>query len=397
MTLSWKPALRFILFVLLAAVLVVGVAATLGVETRSGEWVEVTGEHDDMVFAAGGNVKLSLTTPDDVFAAGGDIEVIDLTADHLSMAGGDLTLSGIAVRDVLAAGGNLLVVSGRIEDDLVAAAADISLGQNLKIGGSAVVSGADISISSAIVGEVRAAGEIISIDSEIGGDVLVEGGRVRLGPNARINGDFRHRTKDLQIEEGALVVGDTIALGPRTGPNVEPVLRRAAVMAALFGVLFLLGLVLLVIVAVLALPAIMNRSRDMLSARPLQTIGIGFLTSLIGPALIVFLVFTVFGIPLAMLIGMLFLALVPLALAGSIYWLGMQVRQSLASRTKADRPSPVARVLWTALAALALILVGIVPVLGGVVWTLAFIFGLGAVGTQIWRALSGDETNAAAA
>lgn len=391
MRLPWKPIWRFIVLALATASLVIGAAATLGVQTRSGEWVEITGEQDDMVFAAGANIKLSLTTPDDVFAVAGDIEASAVTADHLSLAGGDVTMDSLAVNDVVALGADILITSGQIEDDLLAAAADLSLGKALGIGGSAIVSGADLSIESPIGGELRATGEAVSINSAVGGDILVRANRLRIGPNARIDGDLRHRAQEITIDEAAMFAGEIIVLPPQAGPQLEPAMRRAAVMLSLFGVLLVFGLLVLVLAAVAALPAIMNRSRSMLSDRPLPALGIGFLITVIGPALIGLLFATVFGIPLALLIAALFAALAPLAIAGAAYWLGLRARQAVGAGKMRDPPGLGGRLVWTALGSLVLMVAAIIPIFGGIASLLALVIGLGAVGTQIWLALSGER------
>lgn len=379
---------KFLLALLFALLVAVGVAASLGVQARAGDSVEISGEQDDMVFAAGGEVSVSVTTPDDVFAAGGDVEAIGVNADHLSLAGGDLTVSQINVSDVLVMGGDVTFIDGRVTDDIIAAAGDLTLRRDFIVDGSAVLAGGDVTLDGPIGGELRAAGGRVEIDAVVGGAVEVRGNQVRIGPDARIAGSLTHRADRIEIAETAVIEGEIIALDPAPGPDIEPFVQRAAVAFALFGLLLAVGIIVLVLVAVLALPGLMNRSRQMLGEQPLATLGIGFLIMLATPAVLALLFVTVFGIPLGLLLGIIYAALAPLAFAAAIYALAMRARRAVAGGTADEPPGLGARVGWTALTALVFLLVALVPILGGIVWVLAFVFGLGAVATQTWLALS---------
>lgn len=379
---------RRLLIAIVFVIAVVGAAASLGLQTRTGDVVVIDGEHDDMVFAAGGEVSLSLSTPDDVFAVGGNLDATNVSADHLSLAGGDIVLTGLAVNDVLVAGGDVLFIDGTIQDDIIAAAADLTLRRDLNVSGSAILSGASITLDAAIGADLKATAERIRMNGPVGGDVEVRATTLVIGPDTQIGGDLRHRSGTIEIAEGALITGETIALEPRQGPNIEPVLHRASVMVALFGVLIVLGIVVLVLTTVLALPGLMNRSREMMVAQPLATLGIGFLISVATPALIALMFATVLGIPLGMLIIAICLTLTPLAFAASVYAIAMRGRRMLAGAHD-NAPGLRSRFGWTFLVALAVIMVGLIPIVGGVIWLLAFVFGLGAVASQAWLSLSG--------
>ena len=383
----FKGVIALIILALFAA----GAASTLGIQTRTGDIVEISGDQDDMVFAAGGQVRLALTTPDDVYAVGANIEIAGIQADHLSLGGGDIVISDATVTDILSAGGNIMLVDGTVSDDVIAAAADLTIRTEFSIEGSAVLTGASVTLDGPIGGELKASGEAVRLNGEIDGPVVVRAKRLFIGPQAHIKADLSHHSDSIDIADGARIDGEVIVLQPQPGPNIEPFLRRASIMFALFGLLVLAGLIFLVIMTVIALPGLMNRSRHMLNERSLSTLGIGFLVSVTAPAVIAILFVTIFGIPLGVLIGIIFLALAPLAFAAIIYTIGMRGRSMMLQVNEADNPGWGARFVWTALAALVFLVIGLVPILGGVTWLLAYVFGLGAVASQVWIALSRDE------
>lgn len=379
---------RGILYILTIFLVLVSAGAVLaGVQTRAGEAVEITGTHDDMVFAAGGEVRLDLDTPDDVFAMGGHIVARATRADHLTLAGGNLSISDVSVSDILVAGGEITLLSGAIADDVIAAGGRVDIQAPVQIEGAAVLSGGDITLDGTVGAQLRAAGGVVRLNSSIGGDVDIEARRLVLGPQARISGSLTHRAEALELDPAAVITGETIALEPRAGPKFERIMGRAAIGLAIFGSLLLAGLVIVLLVAVCALPGLMERSRAMVNDQPLATLGIGFLITLAIPAVIGVLFITVVGIPLGLLIAVMYAALVPLAFAAAVYVIGMRGRRQFSADGN-TAPKLLARLLWSVQATIILLLIGLVPFIGPAIWLLAFMTGLGAIATQSWQALS---------
>ena len=59
-SMTWQRLRHLMIFGLAA---MAGGSLLAGVQTRAGDVVEITGVHDDMVFAAGGQVRLTLRRP----------------------------------------------------------------------------------------------------------------------------------------------------------------------------------------------------------------------------------------------------------------------------------------------------------------------------------------------
>lgn len=382
-----------VLILIIGAVLLYGmISYSQSIETRSGERVTIDGNFDDMVFAAGGKVTLDLSTPDDVFAAGGDINADRIEADHVTLAGGDIVLSQLKIDDLIVAGGNIVLIDGEIRDDVIAAGADVTLRETLSISGSAVLSGAEVQIQSPIAGDLKLAGDTVEINCVVGGQAELRAPTIIIGPKARIAGDLRYYSDNLTVTDGAIIAGETIKLERAPEQYFQPVLQRAYVVFALFSVLIIFGLIILVLAAVVALPALMNKARRRLNEGPLATLGIGFLIAIAGPALIGLLFVTGFGIPLALVIGAFYITFAPIALAAAIYATGGHMRNLIKRTDTHPQPKLSSRLGWTTLAAISFLIVGIIPILGGLVWSIAFIIGLGAVGTEIWIALAKGQS-----
>ncbi|WP_133162104.1 hypothetical protein [Hyphococcus luteus] len=381
-----KRTRLLIFFLLLAALLFATGALFAQITTKSGEQIDAGDVSTDMVFLAAGELSISAKSSDDIFAAGGDISINGAQADHMIVAGGDITVTKAGFHDFIVAGGDVDLIDATITDDLVAAAGDLNVRTDFRVDGSAVLSGGDISIDAPIGGELRAAGASVRLNSEVGQDAHIVGEEIFIGPNARIGGDLRHRSGKIHIDPAAVVSGQIIELESPARPDLEAWGVKAAAAAAAFALAFLIGVALLIIVIALALPALMNSASDTIREKPFSMLGIGFLISVAAPIVVIFLFATIFGIPLALLIAVLYAAAWPLAIAAFAYFLGMQARRAM--NKNAAPPGAPARAIWSALAAITLALVSLIPILGGLVWIIAFVIGLGAVMTRGGKALA---------
>lgn len=387
MTINHRLAQRSLFFILLLAILLFAAGGLLAqIETRSGDHVDASDIFPDMAFFAAGHLNVTAKSTDDIFAAGGDVSINGAQADHMITAGGDIIITEVAFHDLIAAGGDIDFISGTVTDDVVAAGGDLNLRPEFKIAGSAVLSGGDVDIEAPIGGELRAAAGRLRLNASVEGDAHLVGEKVEVGPMARIGGDLRHRAEKIEISPEAVVTGEIIELVSPTPPDMEKWGVAAAAAIAIFALAFLIGMGLLVVVIALALPSLMNSAAAMIGEKPLSTLGIGFLITAAAPVVIALLFATVFGVPLAMLIGVTYLAAAPLAIAAFAYFLGMQGRRTISN--DGGNPGMGARIAWSALAVGALVIIGLIPFIGVLVWLFAYVFGMGAVMTRGGKSLA---------
>lgn len=374
----WRATLAAV-----AAAAALACAAIAGaVETHAGDTLSLTGAHDQMLFAAGEDITLSVNATDDVAAAGGDVSAHGATFDHVYLAGNDISFIDSTAHDLFAAGGEIDVLTGQITDDLIAAGGRITLGPAARIGGDAVITGGRLRIEAPIEGGLRAAGSVIRLDGPVTGDVHLEGGAIIVGPDARIGGAFVHRGRSVEISPEAEITGQVTALAPR--PEID--LRPLAGLAIWVSAAILFGMFLMAIAIVAAFPRLMNDTAEALRTRPLSMLGIGAGLAFLTPIVIVFLMVTLLGLPLAFALAAAFALLWPLAIVGAVYTGSMLARARLCH--DATAPSAGTRVVWAGAAMIVFLILGVIPVLGFFVWLFAYLFGLGAVTIVAVRALS---------
>jgi hypothetical protein len=346
------------------------------VVVRSGEFSELGGQGSEMAFVTGRQVRVTAQITDDIFAAGRELSVEGASADHLFLAGREMDLAPASVHDVIAAGGHIRLRSGAVRDDVVAAGGEINLEREARIEGSTVLTGGRLRIEAPVGRELVARGGRMELNGPVAGDVRILADEIVIGPQARIGGDLYARGERIDISPAAVVQGRT----------VREVVRRHDHAAARFGLVALLlalGVLIMNGVVAAAAPRLTEDVDQRLRSRFWPTMGVGGLIVLLTPLVILVLLATMLGAPLALLLALAYLLAIPLAFAGVSYSLGQFIRGRIDRARSATPPGWMARVGWTAAAALLLIIACMIPILGEFIWLLALATGMGGLAAHV--------------
>ena len=385
----------------LAATALLGAAAVSAQTTAEPSTQQTAGEEPsasqetDMVFRYGENLLVSEATTDDLFAAGNTVSADGASADHLILAGGEVVVRDAAPKDLFAAGGELKLDRAEIADDLVAAGGDLVAGPALTIGGSAVIAAGTVRFESPVGGDLRIGAGEIFVNSTIAGDARLSGDRVVLGPKARIGGDLYYRTDELVIEPGAVVEGTQTKLTTPDYARPEDAGHEFGRFMLFAGLSFLLSYAVIVLALVLGLPQLMRSTSMEMQERPWRSLGIGGLFVLVVPMLVIALAMSAIGLPLAILVIAICVALTPIAFAVTGYTAGTILRGLVTKRS--DPPENLGpRILWPLLGVAVLFALTLIPMMGIAVWFVAMLFGLGALLQRAVGALSSPADTVAA-
>lgn len=293
----------------------------------------------------------------------------------LDTFGGQVTVRGTVNGDLNAFGGDVAIAdTGVVTGDVRAFGGSVTIEQGARIGGDFETAGGAIVIEGTVDGDAEIAAGSATIDGRINGDVEVVADEVTVGQSAVIGGDLEYDAGTFTRQPGAVVRGSVtrnpdMATGPGVADVRPPVVAVPNWAGAVFGffVNLLLGAVLLIVVP--------RFSRDV-AARvidsPLRTGGVGFIVAIAIPIVLVLVAITIIGIPLA-LVGALLAAIVSwIAAVYGQFAVGTWLL-SLADGSNGNR--------WASLllGVLLVSLLGLVPILGGIVQLLVSLLGLGAL------------------
>jgi hypothetical protein len=272
-----------------------------------------------------------------------------------------------AFPDRLIIGGNFTLEDGEtLNEDLLVVGGLVTLENGSTLNGDILMVG----------GSLEAAGEI-------NGDISVAGGLLEIGETAVINGDVNSAGANLQRDPDAIITGEitTEQNGPFivTPTGVEIPRLNMAVDPSFSFIGFMLRVILWALLAMLLALFLPNQLRNLAQtavSQPLITGGLGLLTAVVLPLVLVILALTILLIPVS-LVGILALVI---AWAYGLIALGTELGNRFAGIFKAQWHPALAAGAGTFL--LILVINGLeaaIPCVGLVPKFIVGVVGLGAV------------------
>ena len=339
---------------------IVGGGSVRQTKSVDGDLVAIAGEFelaapvDGKALVAGGNVRIASKVDGDLFAAGGNVKISAAIGGHARVAGGNVELAS----------------TGSVERDFS-------------------VAGGDVDIRGPVGGNVHIGAGNVLIDSAIGGDVRAASGDLKLGPNARIAGRLIHRGAHVQRDPAAVVEG---GVQRRTHDRSRDRWRdRVTVHRGGGGWWWTLGIVVLAALLAAAFPKEIQRVGGALRAHPGVTLFAGFVALICVPFAALILMITIIGLPVALVVMLLYGLLLLVGYAAA----GVMLGDAALQRFRAQDAGRVwYRIAAATLAMLAVALVAKVPVVGAFVALAAILFGMGAIVMSVVRPDASPEAHA---
>ena len=305
----------------------------------------------------------------DAIMAGGDINFTGSTGGDYVGAGGKQDIRGRIHGSLRAAGGRVEVRAATVDRNATIGGGDLLIDSLSVIGHNAYLIGGSIRVNGSVRGGLLATGGSVELNGPIAQDVEVAGGSLRLGPHAQIGGNLRYRvSKDqVHIDPGAHVAGKITALPVSKGPG-------------LFGLLWTFGGLLAGVVIVLLIPRFIAEAAGDIQQRPIRAVLVGLVVPILTFIAIIIAAATVIGLPLALITLAVFMVFAALSQVPVAVWLGERIMHS---RTPLGRQSTIVNFF---IGALILLVLGVIPVVGGIVTLVATCVGFGAILIAAWAA-----------
>lgn len=324
--------------------------------------ITASGQIGGELTATGGNVESNVEVTGNALIMGGNIEVENRVAGDLKMIGGN-------VETKAAVTGNLWMAGGRVEFDDVA-----------NVQGNAWIVGGRVEVEGRVEGNLRAAGRKIEISGEVLGDVHIDGIEVEITRTAVFHGNLFYRSPDpARIHPDAKIRGD-VSFEQSAAPKEAAGAIFAAVGSGL--VITLLAFIVLGAIQMLVLPEFSLAAARVGLTEPWKALGIGISFLIVTPFVIVLLVPTLVGLPLAVVLAAIYVVLLALGLIISALIVG---RKGLAFLGKNWDGSVWRRIGLIALGLVAMTVVAAIPFLGIVILIAALSIGAGSLIIQIAR------------
>jgi hypothetical protein len=261
-----------------------------------------------------------------------------------------------------------VVLSGR---------ADVPQGQTV---GDLVVFHGSATVDGTVNGSLTAFDAPVVISGRVNGDVVAFNGRVELRSGANVTGDVVSQSAPV-VASGATIGGAAKRLQTNTNWEGFGWAGKLAWWLAVSISTLVVGLLLIWLIGRGA-STVLEAGRTRVG--PSLGLGLGLFFGL--PLLAIIALVTVVGIPLGLGLGAALLLIYALGYSAAAWILGRSIVRE-----------PTAWVVAFLVGWAILRVVALVPILGGLVWFAAVVFGLGALAVAIWRARTPSRTAPTAA
>lgn len=361
-------AFAIILLVATVAVPLLAGASTYrsGLNVRVGQSESLSGN----VYIVAPEMRFDATAPQDVYIATISGNVHGSIAGSLNLLAGRTSVDADVDGSVHVAAGNV-TIHGNVGGDLVVAGGNVTIASGATIAGDLVVTGGSVDLEGTVNGSVYGSALAIQHGGDVQGDMHLQASRLSVDNDARVRGDLRYQSPvDASIDNETGISGTIERTNSAPWSGVGDGALRP------FGSLLKLAWSLLAGAALIAIaPRLASRVAD--HARPfLQPAGIGVGSLILVPVVAMLLIGTVIGIP----IGLILLALLPIALYLSQVFVGLTIGRMIMPRSWKDGSRGA---LLLAMTIGVIVIAGLrmlpVPFVGPVVTAIVTFWGLGAV------------------
>jgi hypothetical protein len=364
--------MRFVrLLALIALILALTPSPAAAADIRQGDvTIGTTETIDDDLYVAGQNIAINGTIHGDLIAAGTNITVDGNVTGDVFATGNFIAIRGQVGGSVRTAG-NTFLLDGKVTNDVVAGGNEVTILSNGRVGRDAILGGTTVTVSGQVARDLQAGGTNVKIDGGVGGNVLASVEKLQLTDRATVGGSLKYTSRnEAQIANTSSVKGSIERQTPDSGRAPLVTGTAAVVLEWLKG---LIGLLILGILVVFFFPGFSRRAGEALVRSPWLTLAIGALV-LIGLPILSVIFFAVGALIGGWWIGFVVLAVFGVVLALSIPVAAVGVGGALLRIAR--RPVPVWLALFIGL--VALLLIALIPILGGLVIFCALLFGMGA-------------------
>jgi hypothetical protein len=323
----------------------------------------VTGTTNHSIYSVGQNIDITGTVNGDIICAGQSVE-INATVN------GDVLCVGQTVSVAGKVNGNIRVTAQTADIKSVAArnisvaAQTVNIDQSASSGGDMAILAQSADINGSVGRDLSGIATSLSLNNKVGRNVNLRVGQLQLSSGADINGNLSYKsTNRLSKSASAVISGKTYYRYAQ--PKHSSVFKSRGLLVHLFVIatFVVLGLVLVALfpqkfVSVYAV----SRHRLWLA---LLT---GFVAMVIVPGLIIIIMFSLFGIPIAALAALMWLTALLLSAPISSFYLGGLI-------LKREKKIPLIMLVGS----VVLGVLTLIPILGWIISFLAIWLGTGSL------------------
>jgi len=290
-------------------------------EFRSGTTATITQNEtiNKTLFVSGQTIDVTSEVFGDVFCIGQTINISgDINGDVIC-AGQTINISGNVNGDVRLAA-QTITISGKVSGNASIASQTLTTQSNGEISGDLSVGSEFVTIGGPVGRDLAVAASNMVIASNVGRDVKASVESIELLSSANVAGNIEYTsTNTINQSPNATVGGEITRTEPKDTSSGGATMFGIAI--AWFMYLFLAMLFTSMALA-LIFPSVLQSTTDRISNSPWKALLAGFVASLVIPIVLIALGVTLIGVPLMILLGLMWLVIIFLSGPFTAYYIG---------------------------------------------------------------------------
>lgn len=315
---------------------------TQALTTQTGQTVlqSKTESVSGMALIAGGTVSLGGSYDNDVIVTGGTVTISGTVGGDLIVAGGTVKIDGDITGSLRSFGGTI-EINGSIGGNITAAGGSFIIGERGVVAGETLIASGTFEVYGQINNELNFWGGTVILNGAMVGDVNIHTGDdcgaeacVIVGSTATIDGDLTYwAAVNADIDPGASITGATTRHAVEIAVP-QDALNRLWKIITWWG---FLSAMLVGIVIALFLTRGVREVHELMLQRPGASVGFGLLAMFATPITLIILAVTFIGLPLAVILGALYMIGVYAAQVYLGYFFGRVILQMLKPKMAKDQ------------------------------------------------------------
>jgi cytoskeletal protein CcmA (bactofilin family) len=355
----FKILIVFFIFLIFSSI-------TSASEFISGDKLEITKDEliNDDIYFAGSSVIVDGTINGDLVAAAGEIRVTGTINGGIIAAGGSIIVNGNVSGDIRAAGGEVRI-GGDVGDNVLAFAGQFVLEKDARIARDLTLGAGNAVIDGAVNGNINGGASELEMRGVTKGNVTLGiDNNIKIFSGATIGGNLEY-TAPHQGEISGIVSG-------KTTYKETPVKKEDLTSKMEGEILGYFWLLVIGIVSLMLAPGLTQKNSDSVPVKPLKNLLWGLMFLIITPIVVILLLITVIGIPLSLIVLVIYIIFLYISRIYVGFWVGQYVLKKLHKETRF-------KVLTMALG-LLIVFIGInLPIIGIFIHLVILLIGLGAI------------------
>lgn len=271
---------------------------------------------DSSLYSAGKDIDINGTINGDIYCAGQNVRIDATVNGDVICAGQSVTVKG-QINGNIRVAGQTVSVDAQVERSLTVAAQSFSLDSAAVIKSDATLTGDALNIKGSVERDVVISASDVSLKGTVGRNVEAGVGMLKVEPGAVIGGNLSYTSeKDAYLPNGIEIAGEVTKHAPEQSSSDMLWGISTGVYLYTLASLLLIGLII-----VLFFPQAVRRTGEIARKHFGKVLLTGFLASIIVPIVIFALAMTFVGLPLALMLAIMWMlfAVLTIPMAGYFY------------------------------------------------------------------------------